>query len=125
VSDEFSTILARLIEEINRLTKRVEELELRNQELEARNQELEAENKHLFSQQVSTVGAKERKALVVTDHPQLTISRPYKLLKVACSSFYYQAQGPSDEELGLLRLIDEQYLKTPFYGSRRMTVVLR
>lgn len=47
MSDESSTILARLIEEINRLTKRVGELEQRNQELEARNQELEAENKHL------------------------------------------------------------------------------
>jgi hypothetical protein len=40
MSDESSTILARLIEEINRLSKRVEELEQRNQELEA-------ENKHL------------------------------------------------------------------------------
>src|SRR5512146_158064 len=47
MSDESSTILAGLIEEINRLSKRVEELEQRNQELEARNQELEAENKHL------------------------------------------------------------------------------
>lgn len=61
----------------------------------------------------------------MTDHPQLTISRQCELLKVARSSFYYQAQGPSDEELSLLRLIDQQYLKTPFYGSRRMTVVLR
>ncbi len=47
MSDESSTILTRLIEEINRLTKRVEELKQRNQELEARNQELETENKHL------------------------------------------------------------------------------
>lgn len=61
----------------------------------------------------------------MTDHPKLTISRQCELLKVARSSFYYQAQGPSDEELSLLRLIDQQYLKTPFYGSRRMTVVLR
>jgi regulator of replication initiation timing len=47
MSDESSTILAQLIEEITRLSQRVEELEQRNQELEARNQELEAENKHL------------------------------------------------------------------------------
>lgn len=47
MSDESSTILARLSEEISRLTKQVEELERRNQALEARNQELEAENKHL------------------------------------------------------------------------------
>ena len=30
----------------------------------------------------------------------------------------------SEENLRLMRLIDEQYLKTPFYGSRRMAVVL-
>lgn len=40
MSDESSTILARLIEEINRLSKRVEELEQRNQELEAKNKHL-------------------------------------------------------------------------------------
>jgi putative transposase len=32
---------------------------------------------------------------------------------------------PSDEEFALLRLLDEQYLQTPFYGSRRMTVHLQ
>lgn len=31
----------------------------------------------------------------------------------------------SPEELDLLRVMDEIYLSTPFYGSRRMTVVLR
>ncbi len=29
------------------------------------------------------------------------------------------------ENLELMRLIDEQYLKTPFWGSRNMTVFLR
>ena len=61
----------------------------------------------------------------MTDHPQLSISRQCELLKVARSSFYYHLQGSTDEELTLLRLIDEQYLRTPFYGSRRMSVVLR
>ena len=27
----------------------------------------------------------------------------------------------SEENLRLMRLIDQQFLKTPFYGSRRMT----
>jgi putative transposase len=31
----------------------------------------------------------------------------------------------SEEELTLLRLLDEQYMKTPFYGSRKFTVFLR
>jgi putative transposase len=61
----------------------------------------------------------------VSDHPHLSIVRQCQLLRVARSSFYYQPQVPSAEELTLLRLIDRQYLETPFYGSRRMTVVLR
>jgi putative transposase len=47
------------------------------------------------------------------------------LLGIARSSYYYRAAEPSTEDLELLRLIDEIYLATPFYGSRRMTVVLR
>lgn len=47
------------------------------------------------------------------------------MLGIARSSYYYRAAAPSSEDLELLRLIDEIYLATPFYGSRRMTVVLR
>src|SRR5258708_1933194 len=35
------------------------------------------------------------------------------------------AAAPDPEELALMRLIDEQYLAAPFYGSRRMTAALR
>lgn len=61
----------------------------------------------------------------MSDHLHLSIVRQCQLLRIARSSFYYQPQVPSEQELTLLRLIDRQYLKTPFYGSRRMTVVLR
>ncbi len=37
------------------------------------------------------------------------------------SSFYYTAVGESVENLELMRLLDEQYTRTPFYGVRRMT----
>ncbi len=50
--------------------------------------------------------------------------RQCELLGISRSSLYYQPVGASEEELTLLRLIDEQYLKTPFYGSRRMAVHL-
>ncbi|MGK5088232.1 IS3 family transposase [Bdellovibrionota bacterium FG-2] len=40
------------------------------------------------------------------------------------SSFYYVKRPRDPFDLTLMRLIDEQYLKTPFYGSRRMSVVL-
>jgi len=55
----------------------------------------------------------------------LSVVRQCQLLGIARSSFYYQPQAPSDEELSLLRLLDQQYLETPCYGSRRMTVILR
>jgi putative transposase len=38
---------------------------------------------------------------------------------------YYQPVGPSQEELELMKFIDQQYLERPFYGSRRMTAWLR
>jgi putative transposase len=63
--------------------------------------------------------------LVVTDHPELSLVRQCQLLGIARSSFYYQPQSVSEEELTLLRILDQQYLETPFYGSRRMMVVLR
>jgi putative transposase len=38
---------------------------------------------------------------------------------------YYQPVPASQENLDLMRLIDQQYLERPFYGSRRMAVWLR
>ena len=40
-------------------------------------------------------------------------------------SFYYAGQGENPLNLRLMRLIDEQFLETPFYGSRQMTRWLR
>lgn len=55
----------------------------------------------------------------------LSVTRQCELLGVSRASLYYQPRGPSPQELRLCRLLDEQYTRTPFYGSRRMTVVLR
>jgi len=63
--------------------------------------------------------------LVDPEHPELSIQRQCELLGVSRSSYYYQPQEISTEELTLLRLMDEQYMKTPFYGSRKYTVFLR
>ena len=40
------------------------------------------------------------------------------------SSWYYDPVEESREDLELMRQIDEQYTRTPFYGSRRMVVEL-
>jgi putative transposase len=41
------------------------------------------------------------------------------------STCYYEAVPESAANLALMRRIDEQYLQTPFYGSRRMTAWLQ
>lgn len=43
------------------------------------------------------------------------------MLSLNRSGFYYEPSRESDDNLRLMRLIDGQYLATPFYGSRRMT----
>lgn len=55
----------------------------------------------------------------------LSITRQCKLLSLPRSSYYYQSAGESQYNLQLMRLIDEQYLKTSFFGSRMMTDWLR
>ncbi len=44
---------------------------------------------------------------------------------MARSFYYYESAGESALNLDLIRLIDEQYMKTPFYGSPRMTEALK
>ena len=48
------------------------------------------------------------------------MARQCELLGLAKSSHYYEAAPESEENLRLMRLIDEQYTKTPFYGSRKI-----
>ena len=67
----------------------------------------------------------ERRDLVEPTHPEWSIKRQCELLGVARSSYYYQPTPAKPEDLQLMRLLDEQYLRTPFYGSRRMTVWLQ
>jgi putative transposase len=54
----------------------------------------------------------------------LSVRRQCELLGLNRSGFYHEPAGETPENLRLMRLIDEQYLKTPFYGSRRLTAWL-
>jgi len=58
-------------------------------------------------------------------HPELSIRRQCELLGLNRSTMYYRGAAETKTNLCLMRLIDEQYLRTPFYGSRRMTVWLQ
>ena len=58
------------------------------------------------------------------DHLKLSVRQQCELLGLNRSTAYYTPAEETEENLCLMRRIDEQYLKTPFYGSRRMTVWL-
>ena len=67
-----------------------------------------------------------RKALVEKDQANgLSIGRQCDLLLISHSSYYYEATGESLFNLELMRLIDEQFLETPWYGARQMARHLR
>ena len=58
--------------------------------------------------------------MIAPGHPKLSLSRQCHLLRVSRSSVYHRPKGESAENLGLMRRIDELFLKYPFYGSRQM-----
>jgi hypothetical protein len=63
--------------------------------------------------------------MIEPDHPDLSIGQQCRLLSITRSSFYYEPKGESEQNLGLMRQIDEQFLETPFFGVRQMTWHLR
>jgi putative transposase len=63
--------------------------------------------------------------LIEADHPTLSVREQCALLGLPRSSWYYQPVAPSVTTQELLDRLDEQYTRTPFYGSRRMTAWLR
>ena len=54
----------------------------------------------------------------------LPLKTQAQLLGVSRSSLYYRPLPPSPEEVRIKHRIDEIYTRWPFYGSRRITVVL-
>ena len=63
----------------------------------------------------------------MVDHryPSLSIVRQCRLLDISRSGLYYQPKGPADEDMALMKLIDRQYLATPFYGARKIAAWLK
>ena len=57
--------------------------------------------------------------------PKLSVFRQCRLLRLNRSTYYYKKKPVKPEDLKLMRLIDEQYLKTPSWGSRSMRNHLR
>ena len=63
--------------------------------------------------------------MVGRERYKLSLSRRCRLLGISRGSLYYRPRGESPENLAPMRRIDEQYLKTPWYGARQMARTLR
>lgn len=64
----------------------------------------------------------EKRSCIDTSHESLSIGRQCELIELPRSSYYRKSSldKESDENLTLMRLVDKEYTKHPFYGSRKM-----
>jgi putative transposase len=59
--------------------------------------------------------------MMIEPHSSISVSRQCELVGLPKSSYYHQPIGESKENLRFMRLIDEQYLRTPQFGILQMT----
>ena len=71
------------------------------------------------------MSVERRRQMIEPEHPGLSVVRQCELVSISRSSFYYQPLGETAENLALMRLVDAQFLETPWYGSRQMARHLR
>jgi len=62
---------------------------------------------------------------MVCKDSRLSMRRQCALLSLHRSTAYYQAVAMPEEDLAIMRLMDEEYTRHPFYGSRKMQVRLQ
>jgi putative transposase len=71
------------------------------------------------------MSAPDRRALLDRDHDLLSIRRQCALLGLARSGVYRSPSAANDNELALMRRLDELFMAWPFLGSRRLAAMLR
>jgi putative transposase len=71
------------------------------------------------------MSVERRRQMIEPEHPALSVVRQCELVSISRSGFYYQPVGETELNLELMRLIDAQFLETPWYGSRQMARHLR
>ena len=62
---------------------------------------------------------------IESDNLKISIARQCELLGLSKSSYYYKPVGESAENLLYMKLLDKQYLETPFYGVLKMHAFLQ
>jgi len=63
--------------------------------------------------------------MIELEHPHLSVARQCALVSIGRSTFYRAPATETAENLALMRLLDEQFLETPWYGARQMARHLR
>lgn len=63
--------------------------------------------------------------MIEFEHKKISVQRQCELIDLLRSSLYYKPRGDDSFDAELMRVLDEEYTKTPFYGVRRMTVRLQ
>ena len=58
--------------------------------------------------------------MINQQHPELTVSRQCALLELPRASYYYEKKPMSDYNRYLSTLVDEEFARHPFLGTRRM-----
>ncbi len=66
----------------------------------------------------------QRRRLIEKEHRELSVVRQCGLLEVSRSGVYYEPVKEGAENLAIMRWLDEQYLRIPFYGVERLVVLL-
>ena len=67
----------------------------------------------------------ERCLWIESGDPRLSVAEQCAIVGLPRSTYYHAGVGESKENLALMRVIDAQYLETPFFGSRGMTEWLK
>ncbi|MGB4910673.1 MAG: IS3 family transposase, partial [Candidatus Dechloromonas phosphoritropha] len=62
---------------------------------------------------------------MIKPNAELSIARQAKLLGVSRSSVYYHPKPESNEELDLLKRLDDLFTENPMYDSRRLQAMLK
>jgi len=58
--------------------------------------------------------------MITQNSKEISIDSQCYLIGISRSSYYYKCKGESAKNLSLMRMIDAQFLETPYYGSRQM-----
>ena len=61
-----------------------------------------------------------RRERINPKHKRLSVVRQCALLQISRSGHYYRPTGENEDALALMRLIDEAFLESPYYGARQM-----